>query len=277
MTSDIQLSGRDSVKLPFLKAILDGSVTLSVSLNGGTPQDYASSVHRDGGRVNVCGSFNFSEDPAGAMLTIRPAAVRDSLILTVTAAETFAGGKASVIRKSDKSVAGEFDILPGTSELTFTPKEQGFLLTFAADQVPHVSEPSADAAPSCNAWSTGLSDGGFAPLEAPSDAAPAITAPPPPPLNQAQTPAERLQTIENEYQTDQAAFAPELAELRARMEADESIIEYYKDHDITPTQNLLAEARQKLDEAEEQMRRFIEARQNKTVAIENEIKSNQRR
>ena len=85
-----------------------------------------------------------------------------------------------------------------------------------------------------------------------------------------------LDKIEAEYKKDYAAFEQELEEYISRMEADATIIEHYKDQDVMPIEIILKEVSLKLQEAEEQIRFFIEAKQRKTMEIENEIKSNKK-
>ena len=88
--------------------------------------------------------------------------------------------------------------------------------------------------------------------------------------------ATRMDKIEAEYKKDYAAFEKELEDYKSRLDADTSIIEHYKDQDVLPIEVIFQEIRFKLDEAEEQIRFFIEAKQQKTMEIENEIKSNKK-
>ena len=85
-----------------------------------------------------------------------------------------------------------------------------------------------------------------------------------------------LEKIEEEYKKDYASLEHDLAEIKARMEADISVIEHYKDQDVVPVEIIFEEIRLKLEKAEEQIRFFIEAKQKKTMEIENEIKSNKK-
>ena len=91
-----------------------------------------------------------------------------------------------------------------------------------------------------------------------------------------QSAIDHLDKIEAEYQKDYAAFEQELEDYKSRLDADASIIEHYKDQDVLPIEVIFQEIRFKLDEAEEQIRFFIEAKQQKTMEIENEIKSNKK-
>lgn len=60
------------------------------------------------------------------------------------------------------------------------------------------------------------------------------------------------------------------------MEADASVVAHYKDQDVTPIEMVFREIDQKLEEAEAQIRFFIEAKQRRTMEIEQEIKSNKK-
>lgn len=91
-----------------------------------------------------------------------------------------------------------------------------------------------------------------------------------------QSAIDHLDRIEAEYKKDYASFEQELEDYKLRMEADASIIDHYKDQDVMPIEVILSEVRLKLEEAEEQIRFFIEAKQRKTMEIENEIKSNKK-
>jgi hypothetical protein len=83
-----------------------------------------------------------------------------------------------------------------------------------------------------------------------------------------------LKKIEAEYKKDYASFELELADIKSRIEADAMVIEHYKEYDIIPIETILQEIKLKFEEAEKQIRFFIEARQRKTMEIEGEIKSN---
>ena len=91
-----------------------------------------------------------------------------------------------------------------------------------------------------------------------------------------QSAIEHLEKIEAEYKKDYASLEQELEEIKSRMDADASIIEHYKDKDVMPIEILFQEVNLKLEEAESQIRLFIEAKQRKTMEIEGEIKSNKK-
>ena len=91
-----------------------------------------------------------------------------------------------------------------------------------------------------------------------------------------QSAIDHLEKIEAEYKKDYASLEKELEDIKSQMEADASIIEHYKDQDVMPIEIIFQEIRMKLEEAESQIRFFIEPKQRKTMEIENEIKSNKR-
>lgn len=91
-----------------------------------------------------------------------------------------------------------------------------------------------------------------------------------------QSAIDHLEKIEAEYKKDYASFEQKLEDYKSRMDADVSIIDHYKDQDVMPIETILKEVSMKLEEAEEQIRFFIEAKQRKTMEIENEIKSNKK-
>lgn len=83
-----------------------------------------------------------------------------------------------------------------------------------------------------------------------------------------------LEKIETEYKKDYVSLEQELDEIKSLMEADEEIIEHYRDQDITSVETIIQKIKLELGEVEKQIRFFIEAKQRKTMEIENEIKSN---
>ena len=85
-----------------------------------------------------------------------------------------------------------------------------------------------------------------------------------------------MNKLEKEYQKDYEAFEKELEEIKNEFGVDQSVIDYYKDNDIVPIEELLKEAATKLAQAEKQISVVILSRQSKTMEIENEIKSNKR-
>ena len=318
MTSDIELFGKDSVKLNILKEIISGEINISVSLDGGVYQDYLSQIHREGSRMQVLGKFNLSEDPSGEVLTIRPIAVSGMLKVTFG----FSGNpfetekKLSVYRSATKSVELQYDVSEMLTSVEFIPqgKVQYLLrLTYGESEKeePSIPEPPAEAV-------SAPAPPEAAPVTAPLDDFDALTAPteetPPPPTEpetspETQQPPEPesdpelakkqaeikaaedrlhrlrerrqssgdvLKKLEAEYEKDYEEFGRELEEYRAQYGVDRSVTEYYRDYDIQPIEDLMKEISEKLEQAEKQISLVILGRQQKTLEIENEVKSNKR-
>ena len=85
-----------------------------------------------------------------------------------------------------------------------------------------------------------------------------------------------LKKLQAEYDKDYDEFRKELEEYRQQFQIDQSVIDYYRDNDIRPIEDLIKEISEKLDSAEKQIGVVILSRQQKTMEIENEVKSNKR-
>ena len=87
---------------------------------------------------------------------------------------------------------------------------------------------------------------------------------------------DMLQKLETEYEKDYDEFQRELEEYKQQFGVDQSVIDYYKDNDIQPIEELMKEISEKITQAEQQISLVILGRQKKTMEIENEVKSNKR-
>lgn len=374
MTSEIQIFSKDLIKLNILQDALGGMVKLSFQLDNGVAEDFATSIHKDGKRVQVYGKFNISEDPTGEVLTIRPIMIDGSLKILFQANASFSGKIASIVRSSTKTIEREYEISSETAYIEFVPQgKQSYLMkvvngngvaastvvpdtprpserpsehTPKPQQKPETKpqpEPAADfeevVIPPAHQGSVddrfqefdlgsgfGAQDDRFASFDMDNDAVVSSTqrdsqtipreeiesrragvAAPEHPIPQMpieadsdgelrrieqeisvierqqgqlsrkkQSAIDHLEKIEAEYKKNYASLEKELDEIKSRMEADASIIEHYKDQDVVPIEVIFQEITLKLEEAEEQIRFFIEAKQRKTMDIENEIKSNKK-
>lgn len=249
MTSETQVSVNDRIRLNLLKEVLEGTVILSLQFGTEPAQDYAKDIHEEGRRVYVCGRFNISEDAGGEHLTIRPVSAGMPLVISLTARGELTDKKISLINGRSKEIEKEFAVTQETQSVGLLPQDgQGFTLRITSDGELQEIQREISA------------------VEAQRDQL----------AQKKRNARQHLETIQSEFQKDQAAYQGELDELKAQTDVDEAILKHYADRGITPTQTLLDEARAKLDEAEAQIRLFIEAKQRKTMEIENEIKSNKR-
>lgn len=372
MTSEIQVFSKDLIKLNILQDVLGGMVKLAFQLNNSAAEDFATSIHKEGKRVQIYGKFNISEDPAGEVLTIRPIMIEGSLKILFKANTSFSGKKASVVRGATKAVEQEYEISSETAYIEFVPQgKQSYLMKVAngngaavipvAHNTPkptknttaHTpqlqSKPEVKPQPSAGFeevvipshqtsgiderfqgfelnTDSGAADDRFSSFDMDNDSVVSspqkdITVTPVEEIESrnainsdsvsptSESPAEdsvdddlrrieqeisvverqqgqlsrkkqsaidHLEKIEAEYKKDYASLEKDLDEIKSRMEADASVIEHYKDQDVMPIEIIFQEIRLKLEEAEQQIRFFIEAKQRKTMEIENEIKSNKK-
>lgn len=367
MNSEINILIKDSLRLNFLKDLLNGQIKMTLQISTSSSQDYASEIHKDQSRVQVYGKYNLSEDPTGANLTIRPVGPDCALKIQFSTSASMAGKTISLVRSATKTVEREFDMAQGIScvELVSagkagyilridgvdSPTSQSQGMQIASPAVPIQSGPVTSAVEhySTKPAQFGVSepvtsDPRFADVPiAPSaggnqvvSAVPSIDgldkrfagqqddgsvivhdtshagshdspAPESAIDHQGDTQQQEddelrrlekeiaaveyksgelaqkkksalihLEKIEAEYKKDYAALEVDIEEVKSRMKADASIIEHYKDQDITPIETLLQEIYAKLEEAETQIRVFIEAKQKMTMEIESEIKMNKK-
>lgn len=273
MHSDMVISGKDSLKLNILQEVISGQIELKLKLDTNAAQDYAVDIRREGSRMCVYGGFNLSEDSAGGILTIRPAVEGHSLKIAFRHTAPTANGKVSVFRRATKRVEQEYDITDSLSCVELIPREDGqYALQVsyagcAATNVQNTSSPPVQPA---------AADGELARLESDME----VQLQGQDDWEQRQQNAldyrAKLERIEAEYQKDYSALTDDIEEMKSRMKADAAVVEYYKDRDITPIETLFDEINAKLDEAEVQIRLFIEAKQRKTMEIESAIKSDKR-
>ena len=306
MTSEIELFGKDSVKLNILKELVSGDINISMSLNGGVYQDYLSQIHREGSRMQVLGKFNLSEDPNGDVLTIRPIMVSGLLKVTFGfSGQPFSGEKkVSVFRSATKTIERKYDVNDMLTSVEFIPQgnvKYMLRLTYGdaeSEALPDEPERPAVAAPDLTESPDDF-DVLTSPVaeEPPKPEPPASPAPPAPADPEPATPEEDvtaaeerleklrerrksakelLTKLEAEYEKDYDEFQRELEEYRQQYNVDQSVIEFYRDNDIQPIEDIMKELSEKLTQAEQQIRLIILGRQKKTMEIETQVKSNKR-
>ena len=297
MTSEIELFGKDSVKLNILKELVSGDINISMSLNGGVYQDYLSQIHREGSRMQVLGKFNLSEDPNGDVLTIRPIMVSGLLKVTFGfSGQPFSGEKkVSVFRSATKTIERKYDVNDMLTSVEFIPQgnvKYMLRLTYGEPERPAVAAPDLTESPDdFDVLTSPVAE------EPPKPEPPASPAPPAPADPEPATPEEDvtaaeerleklrerrksakelLTKLEAEYEKDYDEYQRELEEYRQQYNVDQSVIEFYRDNDIQPIEDIMKELSEKLTQAEQQIRLIILGRQKKTMEIETQVKSNKR-
>lgn len=81
-----------------------------------------------------------------------------------------------------------------------------------------------------------------------------------------------LEILQREYDKDYSKFQADIDEIKGRYMVDQSILEFYKDKDLVPIEDLLRQTDELVQRVEEQIRLFVTAQQNKTDEIEKALK-----
>lgn len=81
-----------------------------------------------------------------------------------------------------------------------------------------------------------------------------------------------LEILQREYDKDYSKFQADIDEIKGRYTVDQSILEFYKDKDLIPIEDLLKQTEELVYKVEEQIRLFVTAQQNKSDEIEKALK-----
>ena len=235
MIFETELFVRDTVRINVLKELMAGSVTLAVQLNDGEIENYATQIHSDMGRVRVYGNFNMAESIDGEVLTIRPISV-DRVMKAVPAMSGGISGKEiAIVRSSTKQVENTYPFNETFMGLELVPSENKYILKLEYADTVQSEQPVIQ------------------------EEIPVVQNP---------VKDEKIQKIEKELQKDYKQAEVQLEECKTQLEIDKRVLEYYKDKDVKPVEEIFKEIQQKLDEAEKQIALFIQAQQKKTMEIE---------
>lgn len=283
MISESEIFVRDTVKINILKEINTQTVKLAFRLNDGTIEDYLAQIHNENSRVRVYSNFNISESPDGTTITVRPIAVENRLKIVPTFFGDLSEKKVSVVRTATKTEENSYEFHSGLVSLELIPSNQKYILRVEYSDSTEQSEISPNTEPTVSENIPQTVRGTYTEptvsinttaVQNTPQTVQAISNEPTAPVPQTQE--EKNQKIEEEYGKDYEQAQSELEEHKKKFEIDSSVLEYYKDKDVKPIEELLKEISQKIDEAEQQIRLFIEAKQKKTMEIEGEIKSNKK-
>lgn len=263
MIFETELFVRDTVRINVLKELMAGSVTLAVQLNDGEIENYATQIHSDMGRVRVYGNFNMAESIDGEVLTIRPISV-DRVMKAVPAMSGGISGKEiAIVRSSTKQVENTYPFNETFMGLELVPSENKYILKLEyADTVQSEQPVIQEEIPVIQEEQPVVQE------EKPiiEEEKPVIQEEIPVVQNPVKD--EKIQKIEEELQKDYKQAEVQLEECKTQLEIDKRVLEYYKDKDVKPVEEIFKEIQQKLDEAEKQIALFIQAQQKKTMEIE---------
>ena len=251
---ETELFVRDTIRINILKELMAGSATLAVQLNDGEIENYATQIHNDMGRGRVYGNFNMAESIDGEVLTIRPISV-DRVMKAVPAMSGGISGKEiAIVRSSTKQVENTYPFDETFMGLELVPSENKYILKLEyADSVQSEQPVIREETPVIEEEKPVMQEEQSVIQE---------------PVVQNPVKDEKIQKIEEELQKDYKQAEVQLEECKTQLEIDKRVLEYYKDKDVKPVEEIFKEIQQKLDEAEKQIALFIQAQQKKTMEIE---------
>jgi chromosome segregation ATPase len=86
----------------------------------------------------------------------------------------------------------------------------------------------------------------------------------------------RLDALQKECQKDYSRFEGEIGELRARYNVDAEVLSYYKDKEARSVEEMISKAETHLNELEEQIKIFAEAKRKEAADLEEELQVGKR-
>ena len=251
MIFETEVSVRDMIRTNVLKELMSGSITLAVQLNDGEIHNYATQIHNDNSRVCVYGKFNMVESVDGDILTIRPISIDGVLKAVPAMSGGISGKQIALIRSRTKQVENTYPFDETFMGLELLPSGDKYILRLEyVDSVPQEEQPAVQE-------------------EVPvvQEEVPVVQEEVQP-VQEEVVKDEKVQKIEEELKKDYTAAQTQLEECKKQLEIDKRVLEYYKDKDVKPVEELFKEIQQKLDEAEKQIALFVQAKQQKTMEIE---------
>ena len=278
MIFETEVSVRDMIRTDILKELMAGSITLAIQLNDGEIQNYATQIHNDNSRVSVYGKFNMVESIDGDILTIRPISI-DGILKAVPAMSGGISGKQiAVVRSRTKQVENTYPFDETFMGLELVPSGDKYILRleYADNALQEEQNVSCET-------SVVQEEKPIEQTEIPVIQEEKSVEQEEKPVEQAEVPVvqeekpvvreevvkdEKVQKIEEELKKDYTEAEIQLDERKKQLEIDKRVLEYYKDKDVKPVEELFKEIQQKLDEAEKQIALFIQAKQQKTMEIE---------
>lgn len=278
MTSEFEIFRKDLIKLNIYKEVVaDKTVLLDFFLDGNSVgTDYLDDIHDENIVMNRYGCFNISEDKNSGCITIRPALIKFALKISITCRQPFSEQKTlSVFRDGKTDAETSFDITNNCESVELIPENDKYIMKINYSGGTSNTENSADVQQA------------EAPVQTentrestPQNAVQSVTETNTPAIsenenkaytqnkNTGEIPQQKLDAIKAESKKDYEQYAEKLGTVKGEYEFDKSVIEYYKDHDLVPIEKIFSEIEEKLKSAEEQIKLFVEARQNKAKEIE---------
>ena len=242
MIFETDLFVRDTLRINILKELMAGNISLAVRLDNGAMESYATQIHSDMGRVKVYGNFNMSESVDGEVLTIRPISVDRVMKAVPAMAGGISGKEIALVRSSTKKIENTYPFDETFMGLELVPSENKYILRLEYADSIQTEQPVIQEE-----------------ISVVQEEQPVVQEP---------VKDEKVQKIEEELKKDYTAAQTQLDECKTQLEIDKRVLEYYKDKDVKPIEEIFKEIQQKFDEAEKQIALFIQAQQKKTMEIE---------
>lgn len=256
MIFETDLFVRDTLRINILKELMAGNISLAVQLDNGAIESYATQIHSDMGRVKVYGNFNMSESVDGEVLTIRPISVDRVMKAVPAMAGGISGKEIALVRSATKQVENTYPFDETFMGLELVPSENKYILRLEyADSIQTEQPVIQEEIPVVQEE-----------IPVIQEETPVIQEEQP--VVQEPVKDEKVQKIEEELKKDYTAAQTQLDECKTQLEIDKRVLEYYKDKDVKPIEEIFKEIQQKFDEAEKQIALFIQAQQKKTMEIE---------
>lgn len=278
MTAEFEIFRKDLIKLNIYKEVVaDKSVLLDFFLDGNSVgTNYFDDIHDENIVMNRYGCFNISEDKNSGSITIRPALIKFALKISIICRQPFSEQKTLTVYRDGKTDAETaFDITNNCESVELIPENDKYIMKINYNGSTPNTENTTDAQQSeapvqtenirestaQNTVQTVIETNTPAISENENKADSQNK-------NTGEIPQQKLDAIKAESEKDYGQYAEKLKTVREEYGFDKSVIEYYKDHDLVPIEKIFAEIDEKLKSAEEQIKLFVEARQNKTKEIE---------
>lgn len=248
MTTKLEIFKKDLIKINIYKeVILNRTVSLDFFLENNTDSnDYMTYIHNDDIVVNRYGCFSISEDKNGGFINIRPALVKMNLKIIINKTQEFSENKYLTVFRNGFTDAEQSCDITKCNSIKFIVDGEKYIIEIENSDFEDIQPDNRELK-----------------SEPPETQEPILQENTETSISQ-----EKLNAIKTETEKNYEEYTEKLQNIKEEYEFDKSLLEYYKDNDIVPVEKIFEEIEEKLKLAEEQIKLFIEARQNKIKEIQ---------
>lgn len=270
MTEEFEIFRKDLIKMNLYKEVVsDNTASLEFILDNNTSgSDYLTAIHNEDVVMNRYGCFNISEEKNTGFITIRPALVRFALKIIIRCKQPFSENKTLVICRNGKTEIEKTYDITHCNSIELVAAEEKYILKISFEDVQQSSIQSQnmtqetittveniDIQPTESVQSSNITNQTEESNNTTAENSEGIS-------------QEKLDAIKAESEKDYESYSEKLEVLKADYNFDKSLIEYYKDNDLVPIEQIFAELDEKIAQAEKQITLFVQARENKTREIQ---------